>query len=132
MPPIGRIKKPMPKVAVVNSSEAYRLSAGKNSRDMTTVRKPKTKKSYHSSAFPIAAAAIWRIIGADRLAGLVAKFINLPPWIVPTTRCRRCAICGAGDWGCKDTASHHRPVEAVEWRAEIAQLDRPGLIAPRL
>src|SRR6516225_9115949 len=78
MPPSGRIKKPMPKVPVVSSSEAYRLSAGKNNRDMTTVRKPKTKKSYHSSAFPIAAAAIWRIFGADRLAGLVAKSIISP------------------------------------------------------
>jgi hypothetical protein len=32
MPPSGRIKKPMPKVAVVSSSEAYRLSAGSSVR----------------------------------------------------------------------------------------------------
>jgi hypothetical protein len=35
------MKNPMPKVAVVSSSEAYWLSAGKNNREMTTVRKPK-------------------------------------------------------------------------------------------
>src|SRR5215469_11481548 len=66
------MKKPTPKVAVVSSSEAYWLSAGKNNRAMTTVRKPKIMKSYHSSAFPTTAAAIWRIFGADRLAGIVS------------------------------------------------------------
>src|SRR5215469_11726530 len=65
------MKKPTPKVAVVSSSEAYWLSVGKNNREMTTVRKPKIMKSYHSSAFPTTAAAIWRVFGADRLAGIM-------------------------------------------------------------
>jgi len=34
------MKKPTPKVAVVRSSEEYSLSAGKNRREMITVRKP--------------------------------------------------------------------------------------------
>ncbi len=59
MPPTGRMKYPTPNVAIVSSNDAYSLSAGKNSREMMTVRKPKTMKSYHSSAFPITTAAIW-------------------------------------------------------------------------
>src|SRR5215212_8646003 len=58
MPPTGRIKKPTPKVAVVSKSEAYSLPAGKNRREIMTVKKPYTTKSYHSSAFPITAATI--------------------------------------------------------------------------
>src|ERR1700730_1416055 len=73
MPPTGRMKKPTPKVAVVSSSEAYWLSEGKNNREMTSARKPKIMKSYHSSAFPITAAAIWRIFGADWLAGIAVS-----------------------------------------------------------
>ena len=56
MPPIGRIKKPTPKVAVVFSRASSSLSSGKNNREMITVRNPKTTKSYHSSALPITAA----------------------------------------------------------------------------
>src|SRR4249920_947073 len=69
------MKKPTPKVAVVSNSEAYWVSEGKNSREMTTVRKPKMIKSYHSRAFPITAAATWRVFGADR----PAVFISIPP-----------------------------------------------------
>jgi len=58
MPPIWRMKKPTPKVALGRSSDAYWLSAGKNSREMITVKLPKMMKSYYLSAFPITAAAI--------------------------------------------------------------------------
>jgi hypothetical protein len=58
IPPTGRMKKPTPKVPVVSNSEAYWLSLGKNSRAMTTAKKPNTMKSYHSRALPITAAVI--------------------------------------------------------------------------
>ena len=58
IPPTGRMKKPTPKVAVASNSEAYWLWVGKNNREMIAVKKPKTMKSYHSSALPITAAAI--------------------------------------------------------------------------
>src|ERR1700688_2007407 len=70
MTPTGRMKKATPKVAVVSNSEAYWVSAGKNSREMTTVRNPKTMKSYHSSALPITAAAICRALGVERRTGI--------------------------------------------------------------
>src|SRR5262249_20627830 len=60
------MKKPTPKVAVVRSNEAYWLSAGKNNRAITTVRKPKIMKSYPSSAFPITAEATWSGLGVER------------------------------------------------------------------
>src|ERR1700683_43093 len=60
IPPTGRMKKPTPNVAVVSKSEAYWLSLGKNNFAMITVKKPNTRKSYHSSALPITAAAIWK------------------------------------------------------------------------
>src|SRR6516165_4253907 len=92
MPPTGRMKKPPPKVAVVSNSEAYWVSEGKNSREMTTVRKPKIIKSYHSRAFPITAAATWRDFDADRPEGIGAKFIKSP---LKQLRhgTRRCAVC---------------------------------------
>jgi hypothetical protein len=34
------MKKPTPKVAILSSKEAYALCAGKNKREMMTVRKP--------------------------------------------------------------------------------------------
>jgi hypothetical protein len=64
MPPTGRVKNPTPKVAVVRSREEYSLSAGKKRREMITVRKPKTTKSYHSKALPMTAAAICFVRGA--------------------------------------------------------------------
>jgi 2-methylaconitate cis-trans-isomerase PrpF len=76
MPPTGRMKKPTPKVAVVSNSEAYWVSAGKNSREMTTVRNPKTMKSYHSSALPITAAAICRALGVERRTGIGASLFT--------------------------------------------------------
>jgi hypothetical protein len=59
------MKYPTPNVAIVSSNDAYSLSAGKNSREMMTVKNPKTMKSYHSRAFPITTAAIWNGFDAD-------------------------------------------------------------------
>ena len=70
MMPTGRMKKPTPNVAVVSNNEANWLSAGKNSREITTVRTPKIMKSYHSSAFPITAAATWSGFGVAWVTGM--------------------------------------------------------------
>ena len=64
MPPIGRMKNATPNVAVVSSSDEYSLEVGKNSSAITTVMKPNTVKSYHSSALPITAAATARRFSA--------------------------------------------------------------------
>jgi hypothetical protein len=61
------MKNPTPNVAMVSSNEPYSLLLGKNNREMTTVKKPKTMKSYHSSALPITTAAIWKGFDAARL-----------------------------------------------------------------
>ncbi len=71
MPPTGRMKKPTPKVAVVSKSDAYWLSAGKNRREMTTAKNPKTMKSYHSSALPMTAAATCSGFDAKAVDGMV-------------------------------------------------------------
>src|SRR5437016_14373725 len=46
---------------------------------MTIAKKPNTMKSYHSSALPTTAAAIWRGFGVDWLAGIAAKVMKAPP-----------------------------------------------------
>src|SRR5262245_60018895 len=77
MPPSGRIKNPTPKVAVVSNNEAYWLPAGKNKRAMMTVKNPKTMKSYHSSALPITAAAIWNGFGANGVGDMISPNVTL-------------------------------------------------------
>ncbi len=78
-PPTGRMKKPTPNVAVVSSSEAYWLSAGKKSRAMITEKKPKTMKSYHSRALPTTAAAIWRGFGVSCAGDIPCPVLPLTP-----------------------------------------------------
>ena len=58
------MKNATPNVAVVSSSDEYSLEVGKNSSAITTVMKPNTVKSYHSSALPITAAATARRFSA--------------------------------------------------------------------
>ena len=57
---------------MVSNSEAYWVSLGKNNRAMITVKKPKTRKSYHSSALPITAAATWKGFIAGWIVDIVS------------------------------------------------------------